>query len=232
MIQSVVLTSGGINSAVAAAVAREQGEPALLHIAWGHRAAEHELAAFEAIAATLRIEKTMVAELSCMAVFGGNSRASKRLPVDDAGTLTGGETPSTFAFGLIPAMLSLAAAWAYVLKAKQIIIGLSDDHGDLGPKVSELYPDHRQEFLQTFNLMLEYAKPPKRELVVEAPLIDLTRAEVIRLGERFKIPFDKTWSCYRENERPCGRCQPCATRAAGFIRAGLPDPLLLEPIGT
>jgi len=230
MDRAVVLVSGGINSTVAAAIAKEQYEPALLHVAWGHRSAERELAAFESIADVLHITKTSVAELSCMAFFGGNARVSRRLSVEDASALSQTETPSTFALGLIPSMLSLAATWAASLNAKRIIIGLSEDHGVPGPKISDLYPDYRHEFLQIFNLMLDYAKPTNRELVVEAPLIDLTRAEVIQLGNRLKIPFEKTWSCYRKTDQPCGRCWSCVTRAAGFVHANAPDPLMLESV--
>ena len=224
---AVVLVSGGINSSVAAALTREQYEPALLHVAWGHRSADRELAAFEQIAADLRIEKTLVAELSCMAVFGGNARVSKRITIEDASTL-GKTTPATFALGLLPSMLSLAAAWAGALNAKRVIVGLSEDHGVPGPAVSELYPDHRIEFLQAFNLMLSYAKPPHVELLVDAPLIELDRAEVIRLGQRLNVPFGKTWSCYQNSDVPCNRCRPCTTRAAGFIRARVPDPFARE----
>lgn len=227
MDRAVILVSGGLNSAVAAALAREQYEPAWLHVAWGHRAADRELAAFELIAAEAAVRKTIVAELSALAAFGGNSRVSKRLPVEDAVAL-GRETPATFAFGALPSMLSLAAAWAGSIGAKRIIVGVSENHGVPGPLISELYPDYRREFIQTFNLMLEYAKPAGRELLVEAPLIELTRAEVIRLGRQLKVPFEKTWSCYRANEKPCNRCLPCLSRATGFLRVGIPDPLLLQ----
>src|SRR5512134_340908 len=108
MDRAVVLLSGGINSAVAAAIAREQYEPALLHVAWGHRTAERELAAFEQLSSALHAERAIVAELSCMAAFGGNARVSKRIAIDDANAL-GKDTPATFALGLMPAMLSLAA---------------------------------------------------------------------------------------------------------------------------
>lgn len=228
MDRAVILLSGGINSTVATAVSREQYEPALLHVAWGHRAAERELLVFEQLAAEFRIEQTMVAELSCLAMFGGNSRVSRRLPIEDAATL-GSAIPATFAMGTIPAMLSVAATWAASIKAKRIIVGISENHRIPGPAVCDLYPDHRRDFLQTFNLMLHYAKPAERDLFVEAPLIDLSRAEVVKLGQRLGVPFDKTWSCYANNDRPCGRCRPCTTRAAGFLQAGLPDPLLLEP---
>lgn len=224
---AVVLTSGGINGAVTAALAKEQYEPALLHVAWGHRAADRELAAFEQLAAYLRIEKTMVAELSWMAVFGGSARTSRRMTIEDAATLEPG-TPATFLLGLMPSMLNIAATWAGAIGAKRVLVGISEDHGVPGPAVSALYPDHRMEFIQAFNLMLSYAKPPQRELMVEAPLIELARPEVIRLGQRLNVPFDRTWSCYASSERPCGRCRPCMTRAAGFLRARVADPITLE----
>jgi 7-cyano-7-deazaguanine synthase len=81
------------------------------------------------------------------------------------------------------------------------------------------------EFIQTFNLMLGYAKPAGRELTVETPLIELNRGEVIQLGQRMSVPFEKTWSCYAENDKPCGRCRPCATRSTGFLNANVADPL-------
>jgi 7-cyano-7-deazaguanine synthase len=228
MDKAVILASGGINSTVAAAVAAQQYEPALLHVAWGHRAASRELYAFEEVVTAMEFERACVAELGCMATFSGNSRVCKRLVIEEATGLHKG-TPGTFALGLMPAMLSLASAWAGAIGAKRIIVGISEDHGVPGPAVSELYPDHRIEFLQTFNLMLTYAKPPERELIVEAPLIELTREEVIRLGHRLKVPFGKTWSCYEGGKTPCGKCRPCATRTTGFLRAKVPDPLLLEP---
>ena len=231
MDRAVILVSGGLNSAVAAAVAREQYEPAWLHVAWGHRAADRELAAFELLATEAAVQKTIVAELSALAAFGGNARVSKRLAMEDAAAL-GRETPATFAFGLFPSMLSLAAAWAGAIGAKRIIVGISENHGVPGPLISELYPDYRREFIQTFNLMLEYAKSTGRDLLVEAPLIELTRAEVIRLGRQLKVPFEKTWSCYRDNEKPCNRCLPCFSRTTGFLRVGIPDPLLQETAAT
>ena len=227
MERAVVLSSGGVNSAVLTAVAREQYEIALLHVAWGHRTGEREVAAFEQLAAAMRIEKTVIADLSCLATFGGNARVSKRLSIDDANAL-GKETPATFALGLMPTILGLASTWAAALGAKRVLIGNSEDYGLPGPVIGELYPDRRQEFVQVFNLLLEYAKPQSRELMVEAPLMELTRPEIMKLGGRLNVPWEKTWSCYRNNDKPCGRCLPCANRANGFIRAGLGDPLLLE----
>jgi len=231
MDRAVVLVSGGINSAVAAAIAREQYELALLHVAWGHRTAERALAAFNEIAGSLKIEQTLVAELSSMAVIGGNARASRRIPVDDARAV-GRATPGTFVFGLIPGMLSLAATWAASLKARHVILGISENHATADTPISKLYPDYRREFVQAFNLMLLYARPQDHELLVEAPLIDLSRAEVIKLGQRLRVPFNRTWSCYARNDTPCHRCLGCVNREAGFLQAGAADPLVLEPVRT
>lgn len=228
MDKAIVLVSGGLNSAVAASVAREQYELYLMHVGWGHRAAERELKCFERIAGFLRVERKQVADVPFLGSLSCNSRTSRKIPIEDLSAL-GKEVPSTFVLGLMPTMLSLAAAWAGSIGAKRIIIGTSEDHNVPGPRISRLYPDYRREFIQTVNLMLEYAKPAGRELLVETPLAELTRQEVVLLGRRAKIPFETTWSCYRNTDEPCGKCLGCSTRAAGFMRSNIPDPLMLEP---
>ncbi len=227
MNKAVILASGGLNSTVAAAAAREQYEPALLHVAWGHRTAERELACFNQIAKSLNIEQTRIADLTCLATLGNNARVNRKIGVEDSHAL-GQETPATFALGLMPTLLSVAAAWAGGIGATRIIVGIRESHGLARPGVGTLYPDYRREFIQTFNLMLQYARPSNRELAVEAPLLELTRAEVVKLGNLMNVPFEQTWSCYTSNDEPCGRCLACTTRAAGFLKAVIPDPLLLE----
>jgi len=231
MDRAVVLMSGGINAAVAAAVAREHYQPALLHVAWGHRTADRELSAFESLANHFDIDQTHVAELPCMAAFGGNARVSRRISIEDASVL-GPSTPTTFPVALMPGMLSLAAAWAAGIGAKRIIVGIGEDYRTTKTAISDWYPDYKRDFLQLFNLMITYAKPADSELLVEAPLLDLSRCEVVKLGKRLGVPFGKTWSCYANSDAPCCRCLACANRSAGFIQAGIPDPLLLEPAAT
>lgn len=228
MDRAVVLVSGGVNSAVALAASREQYSTALLHISWGHRTADREREAFNQLAEHYQGDQVMVADLSCMAAFGGNSRTSKRATIEDA-TALGGSVPFTFVQGLLPTLLSVAATWAASLKARRIILGISENHAVPGPVISDLYPDHSRLFVQAFNLMLQYAKPAERDILVEAPLIDLTRCEIVKLGTRMDVPFEKTWSCYSQSGKPCTRCRACTTRFAGFIQAGVPDPILPQP---
>lgn len=227
MEKAVVLASGGINSTVAVAVAKEQYVPYMLHVNWGHRSAEREASVFQQIATAMGVENTVLVDLPDLATFGGNARGSRRLPVEDATTIEKG-TPATFVPGLLPTLISTAAALAGSIGASRIILGISEDHGVPGPAISELYPDHRIEFVQTCNLMLKYALPADREMTVEAPLLELTRPEVIRLGLRLEVPFKLTWSCYTNNDQPCNRCLACHSRSAGFLLAKLPDPLVLS----
>ncbi len=224
MTKAVILASGGITSTVAAAIGREQYEPALLHVIWGHRAAEKEQAAFEHIAASLKIEQTRTAELTSHGLFASNPRVNKRLIPDQQ------QAPACFAMGLLPAMLGIAASWADGIGASRIILGICEDHGVSGVCLSEIYPDYKREFVQTFNLMLHHARHNEGELMVEAPLLELTRAEVIKLADLMHVPLEQTWSCYLGNENPCCHCIGCKSRADGFLQAGIPDHSILNEL--
>ncbi len=232
MHKAVVLVSGGVNSLVAAAAAREQYEPALLHVGWGHRSDTREAACFEQIAATLKIEQARTADLNCFLTIGNGARVSKRQAIEDADALSPGDvtTPPSFSLGLLPSLLSLAAAWAASLSARRIIIGTCENPGTLAVDHAHLYPDYRREFMQAFNLMLQYGKPRERELLVEAPLLELSRAEIVKLGDVMGVPFEHTWSCFSSSDEPCGRCLGCANRTNGFLQAGIPDPLLAAAV--
>lgn len=230
MDKAVVLMSGGVGSLVAAAAMREQYEVCLLHVAWGHRSAERERTCFERIGPHLKIEQTKLADLSCMMLLGTGARVAKRQSLEDANTIEPDSDgpPASFTPGLLSNLLSLAATWAAQIGARRIIIGTSENHGTSDIPISHLYPDYRREFLQSFNLVLQYGRPRNRELAIEAPLLELSRAEVIQLGDTMGVPFEHTWSCLANSEKLCGRCLGCQTRTAGFLQAGVPDPLLLE----
>jgi 7-cyano-7-deazaguanine synthase len=231
MDKAVVLMSGGVNSLVAAAAVREQYEVCLLHVAWGHRSAERERMCFERIGPLLKIEHSKLADLSCMMTLGTGARVARRQSFEDASTIEADldAPPASFTPGLLSNLLSLAATWAGQIEARRIVIGTSENHGTSRIPISHLYPDYRREFLQSFNLVLQYGRPRNRELAIEAPLLELSRSEVVKLGDAMEVPFEQTWSCLASSDNPCGRCLGCHNRTAGFLQAGVPDPLLLEP---
>jgi 7-cyano-7-deazaguanine synthase in queuosine biosynthesis len=124
-------------------------------------------------------------------------------------------------------MLSTGARSALRFGASTVVIGVSafapGEHIGLpGPQAG---PDTRREVLHAFNIMLDALLRPRNRLRVEAPLMDLTYAEIIKLGARFAIPFERTWTCDQRGPMSCGRCASCKAREHAFAEAGLVDPI-------
>jgi 7-cyano-7-deazaguanine synthase len=216
--RAVVLLSGGLDSATTLAIAREQGfECYALSFQYGQRHAV-ELSAAAAVAARLgaREHRVMPIDLS---VFGGSALTDPAIAVP--------ETPSTgIPVTYVPArntvFLSLALAWAEVLDAADLFIGVNavDYSG---------YPDCRPEFIRAFEALARLATRAGvegRALTVHAPLIDLTKGEIIRRGSALGVDYALTVSCYQPDVSgaACGRCDSCRLRREGFAAAGVPDP--------
>lgn len=215
---AVVLLSGGLDSATALAMAREQGFIChALSVDYGQRhAAELEAARRVARAGGAREHRIMRVDL---AGIGGSALTDPRIAVPEeprAGI------PVTYVPARNTLMLSLALAWAEVLGARDLFIGVNvlDASG---------YPDCRPEFIEAFAALAQLATKAAVEgspCRVHAPLITLTKAEIIREGTRLGVDYAQTVSCYQADAqgRACGRCDACRLRRAGFVAAGLPDP--------
>jgi len=224
---AVVLVSGGVNSSVLVGVAAKEHKPALMHVSYGQRTSERELACFEGICTHYQVAEKLVVALPHYQTVGGNARVNRKLAVEDATTM--GDRPcNTYVPGLIPTMLGLAYHWADALGAKKILIGSSENNGPPGPRTSTIYPDHRRELYHLYNHLIEITARSQVRIHLETPLITMTRAEVIRLGYHLGVPFERTWSCDRHGDKPCGSCYGCATRARGFLEAAIPDPLMIR----
>jgi 7-cyano-7-deazaguanine synthase len=222
---NMVLVSGGVNSAVLLGLAREEGTCSALHVSFGQRTAQKEAECFEAICDHYQVQQRKKVELPFFAEIGGNARVDKQMEIEDALAI-GENVPSTFVPALIPTMLDLAHAWASRLNAHRIFVGTSENLGPPGPPTEQMYPDYRREFYHLYNYLLSQCARPRFELKVVMPLLEMSRADVVRLAQRVAAPLEHTWSCYRSGTRPCGSCYRCAVRARGFLEAGLPDPLM------
>lgn len=223
---AVVLCSGGLNSAVAAKVAAAEYSIALLHVSFPHRASGREAASVERIVGKLNPEKHLTLEMQHFAKIGGNARVSKRMQIEDAMAI-GESGAHTYIPGLIGTLVGAAFNWADVIRASRIVIGVTEELGPPAPRLATIYPDHSREFLEITRQAYEAASPNRR-VTLEMPLIDLKRAEIIKLGLRVGAPFADTWSCLSNNDEACGACIGCATRNRGFAEAGVPDPLFCE----
>jgi 7-cyano-7-deazaguanine synthase len=219
MKRAVVLLSGGLDSATAAAMAKREGwELFALTLKYGqvHQA---ELRAAQRVAESLGVSRHVELEVDLKA-FGGSSLTGEgAIPKDDLGHLG---IPSTYVPARNTVFLSLALAWAEVLTAERIVIGVNavDYSG---------YPDCRPEFIAAFEYLASLATRAGvegRPLRLFTPLQHLTKAGIIRLGTELGVDFSLTHSCYDPGPdgRPCGHCDSCLIRARGFAEAGIQDP--------
>jgi 7-cyano-7-deazaguanine synthase len=220
--RAIVLLSGGLDSATAAAVARAEGfEVCALTVSYGQRHAV-EIQAARAVARVLGVERHV--ELSVdLSAFGGSALTST-IEVPKDRPLDAGDIPATYVPARNTVLLSLALSWAEALGARDIFVGVNavDYSG---------YPDCRPEYIDAFERLAQLATKAGVEgarFRVHAPLLRLTKAEIITLGLSLGVDYSLTHSCYDPGEagRPCGHCDSCVLRARGFAEAGLADPAL------
>lgn len=225
--KAIVLCSGGLNSAVVAAVASREFALAMLHVRFAHRAAEREVDLFEKQAGHFDAKLRLVVEMPHFAQVGGNARVDRTMAVEDALVAEDAHCLSHVT-GLIMTLLGVASAWARTISASRIFLGVSENLGPPAPPTGSVYPDYSREHVELCRQAMEIAAPGLG-FRLETPLIDLNRTEIVKLGHRLKVPFEHTWSCLASGRDPCGRCIGCATRNRGFLDAALPDPILCQP---
>jgi 7-cyano-7-deazaguanine synthase len=219
--KAVVLLSGGLDSYTAAAVARADGfDLHALTVEYGQRHAR-ELEAARRVARALSVTAHRVLRVD-LAAFGGSALVGEG-EVPKGGTPDGSGIPPTYVPARNTVFLALALAWAEVLGASDIFIGVNavDYSG---------YPDCRPEFLEAFERLAALATRAGVEgapVRVRAPLIALSKADIIRRGVSLGLDYGLTHSCYDPlpDGRPCRQCDSCLIRARGFAEAGLADPL-------
>jgi 7-cyano-7-deazaguanine synthase len=216
--RAVVLLSGGLDSATVLALARAAGlECYALSVGYGQRHLA-ELNAAVAVAKALGAHEHRVMRVD-LADIGGSALTDRSLPVP---TAPSAGIPITYVPARNTIMLSLAMAWAEVLRAAEIHIGVNavDYSG---------YPDCRPEFIAAFERLATLATKAGVEgggLTIRAPLVNLSKAEIVREGVRLGVDYSLTVSCYQADSfgRACGACDSCRLRREGFAAAGVPDP--------
>lgn len=216
---SVVLVSGGLDSMVSAALAREAGHRLLaLSIDYNQRHLV-ELAAARRITKALGVERHVVLPLD-LSAFGGSALTDAAIAVPKAG-VEADVIPVTYVPARNTIFLSLALGWAEAAGARDLWIGVNalDYSG---------YPDCRPEFIAGFEGLAELATRAGVEgerFRIHAPLQNMTKADIAREAHRLGIDAGMSWSCYDPvGDLHCGRCDSCRLRARGFVEAGLPDP--------
>jgi 7-cyano-7-deazaguanine synthase len=212
---SVVAVSGGMDSCVTAAIANEKYDLVFAHINYGQRTEERELQAFNDIADFYNVEKRLVIDLKHLSIIGGSSLTDKNIDVTKA-DLSNKEIPSSYVPFRNSNILSVCTSWAEVLSASRIFIGavFEDSSG---------YPDCRPSFFSAFEKMIDEGTKPETKIKIETPIINLSKAEIVKKGFELKAPLELTWSCYQNEDEACGECDSCALRLRGFQQAGFED---------
>jgi 7-cyano-7-deazaguanine synthase len=217
--KAVVLVSGGMDSAVVVAMAREQGyQVHALSISYGQRH-KSELAASERVSKMLGAIEHKTVSIDLRSIGGSALTADIDVPLDAPGT---GAIPVTYVPARNTIMLSIALGWAEVLGSSDIWCGVNavDYSG---------YPDCRPAFIDAFEGLANVATKAGVEgavIRIHAPLMRMSKADIALEGQRLDVDFSSTVSCYKADEegRACGHCDACRLRAEGFREAGLLDP--------
>jgi 7-cyano-7-deazaguanine synthase len=221
--RAVCLLSGGLDSATCLAFARREGfDCYALSFDYGQRHAV-ELDAARRVASAIGAAVHRVAKID-LRIFGNSALTAEiEVPKGRAESEMNNGIPITYVPARNTIFLSFALAWAEVLEANEIFIGVNalDYSG---------YPDCRPEFIEAFermsNLATKAGVEGRTRIRIRTPLIQMSKAEIVQLGRELNVPFELTHSCYDPNTsgRPCGACDSCILRAKGFREAGIADP--------
>ncbi len=207
-----------MDSCVTAAIAAaENDELAFLHVSYGQRTEARERKAFNDIADHYGVVKRMDVSIEYLAKIGGSSLTDENIAVTEA-DLESNEIPTSYVPFRNANMLAIAVSWAEVIGANAIYIGaVAED--------SSGYPDCRVEFYQAFQNTINTGTKPGTHIQIRTPIIELSKAEIVKKGIELNAPLHLTWSCYRNEELACGTCDSCALRLRGFAQAGVIDPI-------
>ncbi|HNQ24354.1 MAG TPA: 7-cyano-7-deazaguanine synthase [Phycisphaerae bacterium] len=237
MANVVALSGGGIRAAVAAAQQQREHLVILAHVDYGQVSAAAERRALHSLVERFSLGKLVVLQfpyLQQLRQLPGLSLSAGNPPAPASGEPAGRPggrlepLPPGSVRGLLPTLLAIGVQVAQQVAAGTITIGLTDTSpGPLSPP--EAAPGQMREFVHAYNAMLETALPSRSLVRVEAPLIDLSFPEVIRLGQRYRVPFEWTYSCAGKGPQPCGACEGCQARARAFVAVGEVDPALAAP---
>lgn len=215
---AVCLVSGGMDSCVTAAIAKEQSDAlAFLHVSYGQRTEDRERRAFERIADYFHVQHRLVVSMQHLSVIGGSSLTDQNIPVRQA-DIHSHRIPSSYVPFRNTHFLATATSWAEVIGATSIYIGaVAED--------SSGYPDCRPEFCEAFQRVVDTGTKPDTHIQIRTPVINMSKPQIVQLGERICAPLELTWSCYKESEVACGECDSCALRLRAFRLAGIEDPI-------
>ncbi|MFP8954731.1 7-cyano-7-deazaguanine synthase QueC [Natrialbaceae archaeon A-arb3/5] len=216
--RAVVLLSGGMDSATAAYEARDRGyDIYALHTSYGQRTEDREYECARRLADEMGAADFLAVETGHLAEIGGSSLTDDERAVADA-DLESEEVPSSYVPFRNANLLAMAVSYAEANDCEAVFIGAhSEDFSG--------YPDCRPAFFDAFERLVDVGTKPETDISITAPFVEWSKTEIAERGNELSVPYEHTWSCYRENEPACGTCDACAFRLQAFQRLGIRDPI-------
>lgn len=216
--RAVILVSGGMDSATAVFEAMADGyNPLFLHTSYGQRTEDREYESARALADIIDAEDFFHVETEHLTRIGASSLTDDAIPVDDA-DLDSDDIPSSYVPFRNANLLSMATSYAEAQDATAVYIGAhSEDFSG--------YPDCRPEFFEAFQRVIDTGTKPDTDISISAPFADWSKTEIAERGIELDVPYEMTWSCYRESAPACGTCDACAFRLKAFQAIGERDPI-------
>jgi len=216
--RAVVLVSGGMDSATTVYEARQRGYHLyLLHTSYGQRTETKEYDCAEQLAEIVGAADFLHIETDHLQQIGGSALTDDEIAVDDA-DLDSEEIPNTYVPFRNANLLSMAVSYAETNGCEAVFVGAhSEDFSG--------YPDCRPAFFEAFETMVDVGTKPDTEISIEVPFVESSKTDIAERGVDLGVPFEHTWSCYRDAEPACGTCDACAFRLQAFQRLGVRDPI-------
>lgn len=217
MKKAVCIISGGMDSALSAKLAQEEGyEIIALHFNYGQRTQMKELECFRKIAKEVDAEKSYEIDLDFFEQIGASALTDMSIDVPMGGVEEG--VPVTYVPFRNGIFLSIAAAIAEKHGAEALFIGVVEED-------SSGYPDCRESYIEQMQKAINMGTKEETNLEIKMPLVALKKSEIVQKAVELNIPLEYTWSCYQSEELACGVCDSCRLRLKGFEKAGIKDPI-------
>ncbi len=221
MMKAVCLLSGGMDSSTLAYLAKCEGyDIYALHLNYGQRTEEKERACAKKIAELLGAQDFVEVDVGYFALFGASSLTDPAIAVEgfDPARV---HIPNTYVPFRNANLLAIATSYAESKNADAIFIGVQSlDYSG--------YPDCRPQFIDAFQKVIDLGTKDTTHIALNTPFITMTKTDILRLGLALGVPYNYTWSCYRNQDKACGTCGSCHFRKEAFAHAGIPDPIEYE----
>jgi len=219
--KAVCLLSGGMDSSTLAYVAKSKGYEILaLHLNYGQRTEGKELASAKTIAGLLGAQAFVEISLDYFTKFGASSLTDKAIAVDTFDPARA-HVPNTYVPFRNANLLSIATSFAEANAADAIFIGVQSlDYSG--------YPDCRPAFIEAFQKVIDLGTKDSTKITLFTPFIHMTKTDILRTGIQLGVPYEHTWSCYRNEGKACGTCGSCHFRKEAFDAVGIRDPIEYE----